>query len=78
MQCKCGGVLIDGKSSHKISEDNFYVIIENIPAYKCQRCGKVLFDEETTTKIKKMANRLRKDVSEITTGNPSTNLYDYD
>jgi YgiT-type zinc finger domain-containing protein len=77
MECDCGGVLIEGKSSYRVSMDNFTFILDNIPAFKCSRCGKVLFRDETVGKIKKMVHRIERDTGEIITGTPSVNLYDY-
>lgn len=77
MECGCGGAVTEGKSSYRVSEDNFCFILDNIPAYKCTRCGKVLFNDDTVEKIQKMINRIKRDSSEIVTGRPSTNLYNY-
>ena len=77
MNCDCGGALIDGKSSYRVSKKNFSLIIDNIPAFKCKRCDKVLYDEETVDKIQQLVNRIERDAKEIVTGRPSANLYDY-
>lgn len=77
MQCKCGGVLIDGKSTYRKSSKNFTFILENVPAYKCMRCDEVQYSEETKDKLQNMVNRLERESNEIVTGKPSSNLYDY-
>ena len=77
MECSCGGAVTEGKSSYRVSEDNFCFILDNIPAYKCTRCGKVLFGDETVEKIQKLVGRIKRDSSEIVTGRPSVNLYNY-
>ena len=77
MECKCGGALLDGKSSYRASKKNFTFIIDNIPAHKCTRCDKVLFDDETVEKIQKLVNKIERETNEIVTGKPSANLYDY-
>ena len=77
MECDCGGVLIEGKTSYRVSKKNFTFIFDNIPAYKCTRCDKVLFDEERADKIQKLVNKIEKETREIVSGEPSTNLYDY-
>jgi len=77
MNCDCGGALIDGKSSYRVSKKHFSLIIDNIPAFKCTRCDKVLYAEETVDKIQQLVNRIERDTKEIVTGKPSTNLYDY-
>ena len=77
MGCSCGGALIEGKSCYSVSRDNFYLMLEDIPAFQCTRCGRVLFTEETVDRIKKIENRLERDTAEVSTGRPSANLYDY-
>ncbi len=77
MECSCGGVLIEGKSCYRASAENYCVIIENIPAFQCTRCGKVLFKDETVEKIKKIENRLEREIGEIVTGRASVHSYDY-
>lgn len=75
--CTCGGVLIKGKSSHSVSEDHFTFILEDIPAYRCERCKKVLFDEVTVDRIQKIVRRIKKDTKEIITESDSVNLFEY-
>ena len=77
MQCKCGGVLIEGKSTYRTSKKNFSFILENVPAYKCMRCDEVMFSEAITDKLQQVVNRIERDTDEIVTGRPSANLYDY-
>ncbi|MCU0844039.1 MAG: YgiT-type zinc finger protein [Spirochaetes bacterium] len=77
MECSCGGALIEGKSCYSVSRDNFYLMLEDIPAFQCTRCGRVLFTEETVDRIKKIENRLARDAAQVITGRPSVNLYDY-
>jgi len=77
MECECGGALIDGKSSYRVSRKDFTFILDNIPAFKCTRCDKVLFEEERIEKIQKLVNRIERDSKEVLTGKVSTNLYDY-
>jgi YgiT-type zinc finger domain-containing protein len=77
MDCPCGGRLEEGKSCYRVSRDNFVLIIEDLPAFKCTRCDKVYLSEESSEKIMRLTNRIEKDVIEIVTGKPSVNLYDY-
>jgi YgiT-type zinc finger domain-containing protein len=77
MDCDCGGALIDGRSSYRVSKKYFSLIIDDIPAFKCTRCDKVLFSEETVDGIQKMVNRIERDTKEIITGKPSSSLYEY-
>ncbi|MCL2156249.1 MAG: YgiT-type zinc finger protein [Leptospirales bacterium] len=77
MQCKCGGVLIEGKSTFRNSDKNFTFILENVPAVKCLRCGEIKFTDESLEKLKKLTNKIERDSNEIVTGKVSHNLYDY-
>ena len=77
MECDCGGVLIEHNGSYSVSKKNFTFILENIPSYKCLRCEKILFSDETVEKIKKLENKIEKESKEIVSGQHSTNLYDY-
>ncbi|NLV67802.1 MAG: YgiT-type zinc finger protein [Spirochaetes bacterium] len=65
MQCKCGGVLIDGKSTFRTSRKNFSLIIMNIPAKKCMRCDEVRFSGETDEKLELLTERMERGSSEI-------------
>lgn len=77
MDCPCGGILEEGKSSYRVSEDTFCFILDNIPAFHCTICGKVLFGDDTVEKIHKLIGKIKKDAEEITTGRASVHLYDY-
>lgn len=77
MQCKCGGVLIEGKSTYRTSKKNFTFILENVPAYKCMRCDDIIFLESAENKIQNLVNRIERETEEIVSGRPSANLYDY-
>ncbi len=70
MQCKCGGVLIDGKSTFRTSRKNFSFILENIPAGKCMRCDEVQFTDEIKDKLHALADRIERDSNGIA-GGPS-------
>lgn len=77
MECSCGGIVVEGKSCYRVSEDNFSFILDNIPAFQCQRCNKVLFSDEVVEKIHKLVNKIQRDSNEIVTGRPTVNLYEY-
>lgn len=77
MQCKCGGVLIEGKTTFRTSNKNFTFILENVPAQKCMRCDEVQISDDIKEKLQKLSNRIERDTNEIVTGKPSANLYDY-
>lgn len=77
MECSCGGALIEGRSCYRTDGENFFIIIENIPAFQCTRCGKVLFTEETVERIRRLETRIGRETAEIITGKSSVRSYDY-
>lgn len=77
MECTCGGVVNEGKSSYRVSKDNFVFIFENIPAFKCVRCDRVLFADEVADRIQKLVKRIERETNEIVTGKPSVSSYDF-
>ncbi len=77
MECTCGGVLTHGKSSYSVSGEHYYFVIEDIPAFKCNRCGKILFEDDVVDKIKSLIKRVERETKEIVTGTPSVHIYDY-
>jgi YgiT-type zinc finger domain-containing protein len=77
MDCTCGGLLEEGKSCYRSSGEHYCVILEDIPAFQCTRCGKIFLSEETSAKIERLVSRIKKDSDEVVTGRPSVNLYDY-
>ncbi|HPS59306.1 MAG TPA: YgiT-type zinc finger protein [Spirochaetota bacterium] len=77
MQCKCGGVLIDGKSTFRTSRKNFSFILDNIPAKKCMRCDEVQFSEETREKLELLAERIERGSSEIVKIKPGEVITSY-
>jgi hypothetical protein len=77
MECGCGGIVSEGRSCYRLSKDNFCFIIENVPAFKCARCGKVLFTDDIVEKINKLIKKIERETNEIVTGKPSVNTYDF-
>ncbi|HNR88492.1 MAG TPA: YgiT-type zinc finger protein [Spirochaetota bacterium] len=78
MDCSaCGGLLIEGKSCYTASKDHYSLVLEDIPAFQCTRCGRVLFAAETVDKIETMVKRIERESREIVSGKPTTNLYDF-
>ena len=77
MDCKCGGILKEGKSCYREGKDNFLIILENIPAFQCMRCVRVLFTDETVDRIRKLVNRIERESNEIVTGRPSVRSSDF-
>ncbi len=77
MECSCGGILTEGKSCYRVSGENFLLIIEDIPAYQCERCGKVLVQDDVIEKVQALVKKIERETKEIVTGKPSVHSYDY-
>lgn len=77
MDCPCGGLLEEGKSCFRKSGENFSLILDDLPAYRCTRCGKVFLSDDSSDKIESLLRRVERDVREIVRGEPSVHLYDY-
>lgn len=77
MECSCGGVLDEGRSCYRVSRENFYFVIEDIPAFKCTRCGKILVEDDVIERIKKLVNKIERETGEIISGKPPIHTYDY-
>ena len=48
--CKADS-MIESKSTYFAQLDNCYVIIENVPCFKCTQCGEVVYSASVIEKI---------------------------
>lgn len=48
--CKADS-MVESKSTYFSQLDNCYVIIENVPCYKCTQCGEVVYSASVMEKI---------------------------
>ncbi len=66
--CVCGNNLHDDKISHLIDLDNSVLVIRNVPALVCDRCGYQLFHDVVVQNIEKMKKDFieRNDMIEVT------------
>jgi HTH-type transcriptional regulator / antitoxin MqsA len=57
-QCHvCGATKSETKLVNEIFLiDNKFILVENIPATVCSRCGELTFSRETTEKIRRMVH----------------------
>lgn len=75
MNCfMCKGDLIDKKVNYMVDLDNTIIIIKNVPAKVCKQCGEQYFDTDTTEKLDKMVNELKKLSLEVTIVNYNENV----
>ena len=59
MECPyCDGYLMPGKTSYTINRRGYHLIIDDVPAYICEQCGKPLFTEEAVQLVQQMLQDL--------------------
>lgn len=53
----CGSAEGQEKLVHEVFEiDGEFVLVENIPAFVCARCGEAVFSRETTERVRKLVH----------------------
>jgi len=62
--CKSGN-MIPAKESYFARLNGGYVIIENVPCYKCEQCGEVVYSATVMEKIEDLLEHLEKIASKI-------------
>ena len=62
--CKSGDMK-PATESYFANLNNCYVIIENVPCYKCEQCGEVVYSATVMEKIEDLLEHLEKIASKI-------------
>lgn len=62
--CKSGD-MIPATESYFAKVNDGYVIIENVPCYKCEQCGEVVYSAAVMEKIEDLLDHLEKIASKI-------------
>lgn len=62
--CK-SGTMHESKGTYFANLAHGYVIIENVPCWKCDQCGEVVFSASVLEKIDVLIERLQKVSSKI-------------
>ncbi len=62
--CKSGSMKED-KSTYFAQLENCYVIIENVPCYKCTQCGEVVYSAAVMEKIEDILDKIQSIASRI-------------
>ena len=57
--CK-SGIMRPSTDSYFARINGAYVIIENVPCYKCEQCGEIVFSASVMEKIDDMLEHLKK------------------
>ncbi len=62
----CGGTLRDETVTFSYEEGDDYLLVNNIPAKVCGRCGKKVYSPEVTNDLMKFSSHQYAPVKEIT------------
>lgn len=62
--CK-GGTMSKSFEPYFVKLQGGYVIIENVPCWKCNQCGEILFSASVLEKIEDLIERYKKVASKI-------------
>ena len=67
MNCSfCGGNLQKDVTEYIEKQDNYIVVIKNVPCEKCVQCGEVYFSNDTVLAIEKILHTIQYISSELT------------
>lgn len=67
MECfMCKGELEVKKVNYIVDLDNTVIVIKDVPAKVCKKCGEKFYDNETAANIEKMVNQLKELAVEVT------------
>ena len=61
----CGGEVKGGIASLVFDKNNQVIVVREIPAFVCQKCGEEYFDDATTEEIEKLKGRARASLSDV-------------
>lgn len=67
MECfMCKGDLEEKQVNYVVDLENTIIIVKDVPAKVCKKCGEQYFDDETTENIEKIVNQLKSLSVEVT------------
>lgn len=67
MKCAfCGGTEKSAVAEYVEKQDNYIIVIKNVPCMKCEQCGEEYFSTEVIKAIEKILNTIQKVASELT------------
>lgn len=62
----CGGNLEQSTTEYIEKQDNYIVVIENIPCEKCIQCGETYFSDTVAQNIENILSQIQRISSELT------------
>ena len=59
MKCLyCHAELVQKNVSHTINRSGYHLIIDDVPAWVCEQCGEMMFDEPVVEAMQKMVEQM--------------------
>ena len=57
--------MIEDRNAYFVKLNNCYVIIENVPCFKCKQCGEIYYKASVLEKIDEILDKLKNIASKI-------------
>lgn len=62
MQCyRCGGGAIERRTTYNLSTDKGLVLVREVPAYVCDRCGEQTFSLDVVRNLERLRDEIERD-----------------
>lgn len=66
MKCySCKGELRKGETSYTITRKGYHLIVDHVPAWVCEQCGEILFEEAQVKAIQQLIENADVNVSAL-------------
>lgn len=66
MKCSlCKGDMNDSTTTYMTAYNNCFIIIKNVPCFKCDQCGEEFINGTTMLKIESIVSKLKSVLTEI-------------
>nr|WP_320015555.1 YgiT-type zinc finger protein [uncultured Desulfobacter sp.] len=67
MKCMhCQGTMIKGTAPFHIDKKGYHLTLDSVPAWVCQQCGEVYFDEQAVDSIQEIIKTLEDRTDKLT------------
>ena len=67
MKCMhCRGTMIKGTAPFHIDKKGYHLTLDSVPAWVCQQCGEVYFDEQAVDSIQEIIKTLEDRTDKLT------------
>lgn len=67
MKCMhCRGTMVKGTAPFHIDKKGYHLTLDSVPAWVCQQCGEVYFDEQAVDSIQEIIKTLEDRTDKLT------------